>query len=98
MTIVEIESNTQFDKELDEDFCVIKIYSSTCGPCKAYHSIFQDMSDDYEGINFLSCNINKKIFKVNAVPTTLVVKKGVVKDVITGLNRKKIQDSIDQYL
>ena len=63
---------------------VIKFYADWCGPCKLYAPIFDKVSEELKDqAEFVNVNIEKDTtglaaqYKVQAIPTTVVIKDGV---------------------
>ena len=96
--VTEINNVEQLIAELNEDFCVLKIYSNHCMPCKIYDPEFNKLTKEYEGINFLNCCIDKKILNVNSVPTTLIIKDGNIVDKMIGGNIEKLHSIIEENI
>lgn len=70
---------------------VIKLYFTTCGPCKAYTKFFEQAAETLkdENIEFfeLECSEDKSILYDNGlktVPSTLFVKDGKVVESFSG--------------
>ena len=65
---------------------VIKFYADWCGPCKLYAPIFDKVSQELKDeAEFVNVNIEKDTtglaaeYKVQAIPTTVMVNEGVEK-------------------
>jgi len=65
---------------------VIKFYADWCGPCKLYAPIFEKVSEELKDqAEFVNVNIEKDTtglaaeYKVQAIPTTVLVNEGVEK-------------------
>ena len=98
MNVIEIEDLTQLATELQEDFCVLKIWSERCGPCIKYTPMFKEIAQQYQGINFCSVNVSKKLFPPMPVPTTLIIVNGIIKNKIMGANKTAVFKAIDEIL
>jgi thiol-disulfide isomerase/thioredoxin len=73
---------------------ILKIYSDTCEPCKTYKVLYNQLSNKLPNINFLETNIDSKIVKVNAVPTTLIIKDGTIVNKIEGSDINELETKI----
>lgn len=65
---------------------VIKFYADWCGPCKLYAPIFDKVSEELKDeAEFVNVNIEEDTtglaaeFKVQAIPTTVIINEGVEK-------------------
>lgn len=83
------------DEEFDEiigskDICVVDFSASWCGPCRMMAPVLEDVSDKYKGKYFFyqididSAEELANKFKVDAVPTIIVFKKGIEIDRTSG--------------
>ena len=83
------------DEEFDEiigskDICVVDFSASWCGPCRMMAPVLEDVSDKYKGKYFFyqididSAEELANKFKIEAVPTIVVFKKGTEIDRTSG--------------
>lgn len=83
------------DEEFDEiigskDICVVDFSASWCGPCRMMAPVLEDVSDKYKGKYFFyqididSAEDLANKFKIEAVPTIVVFKKGTEIDRTSG--------------
>lgn len=83
------------DEEFDEiigskDICVVDFSASWCGPCRMMAPVLEDISDKYKGKYFFyqididSAEELANKFKIEAVPTMVVFKKGTEIDRTSG--------------
>lgn len=93
-----ITSVDQFNQGLQHKFCVFKVASQQCGPCKVYSPKFEKLAGQYEGIHFMALNHTDGIFKVSALPTTLIVVDGIIKNVLLGGDIQKLEAEIDKNI
>lgn len=69
---------------------VVKFYADWCGPCKLYATTFSSVADQYEdSVPFVSVNVDtvpelSSMYGIRSVPTTVVLKDGVVHKSSTG--------------
>ena len=83
------------DEEFNEiigskDICVVDFSASWCGPCRMMAPVLEDVSDKYKGKYFFyqididsAADLANK-FKIEAVPTIVVFKKGTEIDRTSG--------------
>ena len=83
------------DEEFDEiigskEICVVDFSASWCGPCRMMAPVLEDVSDKYKGKYFFyqididSAEDLANKFKITAVPTIIVFKKGTEIDRTSG--------------
>lgn len=83
------------DEEFDEiigskDICVVDFSASWCGPCRMMAPVLEDVSDKYKGKYFFyqididSAEELANKFRITAVPTIIVFKKGIEIDRTSG--------------
>ena len=77
---------------------VIKIYSNSCAPCKTYAPEYQNLSQKYNNINFLDLNMRSNLVKVNAVPTTLIIKDGIIVEKIMGSDIMEVESKLISFM
>ncbi|MDY6771027.1 MAG: thioredoxin [Candidatus Nanohaloarchaea archaeon] len=78
-----------FDDETANGAWVIDFWADWCGPCKKMKPIFEDLSDDFDDINFGSVNVDEEQevagqFQVRSIPTFLYIEDGDVQDTAMG--------------
>ena len=80
---------------------VIKFYADWCGPCKLYAPIFEKVSEELKDkAEFVNVNIEKDTtglaaeYKVQAIPTTVLVNEGVEKSKTGRLEEEDLKNFI----
>jgi thioredoxin 1 len=68
---------------------VIDIWAPWCQPCKIIAPLFEELSSEYQNIEFAKCNIdeNPEIaskFNIRGIPTVLYFNKGELLEVQVG--------------
>ena len=78
---------------------VLKVYADWCGPCKMYGPKFNNLEKKYDNknISFGESNVDKKIVKVEALPTTIFIKDGRIVDKVVGGDILKVEEKIRRY-
>lgn len=83
-----------FQQHLEEsNLMVVDIFTTTCGPCKMYAPIFEEVSSEVNGVTMAKLNgsDNRDIlskYEVRSVPTTLFIKGGELLEKKVGLIQK----------
>ncbi len=79
---------------------VLKVYADWCGPCKMYGPKFKNLEKKYNNKNlaFGESNVDKKIIKVEALPTTIFIKDGRIVDKVVGGDVLKVEEKILKYV
>ena len=95
----EIQDGTALYNELrNNSLNVVKVYSNTCAPCKSLAPQYYELSQKYNNINFLDINMRTNLVRVNAVPTTIIIKDGVIVEKILGGDIQGIESKLRKYL
>lgn len=88
------ESN--FDSFVESNkIAIIDCWAPWCGPCRRMGPIVEELSNDLQGragVAKLNTDENQAIairFNINAIPTLLVYKDGVLVDSLVGLRPKE---------
>lgn len=94
------ESN--FDQYVQENrIAVVDCWAPWCGPCRRMGPIIEELAEDLKGkagVAKLNTDDNQAIavrFNINAIPTILVFKDGVLVDQLVGLRPK---DALLEYI
>jgi thioredoxin 1 len=77
---------------------VIKFYADWCGPCKVYAKTFDKVSEELKDeYDFVNINVEKDTtglaaeYKVNSIPTTVVIDGDNVKSEPGRMDEKKLK-------
>jgi len=77
---------------------VIKFYADWCGPCRVYAKTFdkvsEELKDEYEFVNINIENDTTGLsakFKVNGIPTTVIIDGDNVKSESGRMDEKKLK-------
>ena len=106
--IINIENTKHFEQETSNNKVLIDIWAEWCSPCKMMNPIIYDMDEmlikNQSEIKILKLNADNgdliKIlnnFRVNSIPTFIVLNNGVVVDKVIGaLSRQKFNDFVER--
>lgn len=93
---VETVTATTFDEQVlrSADPVLVDFYADWCGPCQIQHGILEELAAEVEGIKIVKVDVDQDAelaqrFQVNALPTLLIVKDGLVIGRHTGVATKK---------
>lgn len=102
--VIEITSVSQFDALLEANqktLIVVDFYAPWCGPCKAFASTFEKMSQDTTVIFVkVNCDTLKplaKKYNVTMMPTFVFIKNKAKIDQFSDANKQKLKNYIAQY-
>jgi len=61
----------------NNDTVIIDFWASWCGPCQAFKPIFEEASEKYSDVTFVSCNTEEQpelasTFQIRSIPTLYV--------------------------
>lgn len=73
---------------------VVDFYATWCNPCKMLAPVFEQVSNEVEGVTFGKVNIDENMeltvkYNVTTVPTIVLLKDGVEVDRIVGFVPKE---------
>ncbi len=68
-------------------------WASWCGPCKMLGPIYEEVSNEVEGVKFTKLNVDENPnsasrYRVGSIPTVLAFKNGQVVDTMIGFKPK----------
>ncbi len=84
---------------------LLDFYADWCGPCKVLGPIINELSQEYEGRAYIA-KVNTEInpalsqhFRVQSIPTIIVINKGEIVERFQGLVPKpNLEEILDQYI
>ena len=84
---------------------IVDFYAEWCAPCNHMAPILKRIASEYDGeIKFIKIDLDESPevanhFKINAIPTLMLIKDGMIIRTMVGYtNEKKIRRSIDKIL
>ena len=84
---------------------IVDFYAEWCAPCNHIAPIFKRIAPEYDGaIKFIKIDLDESPelashFKINAIPTLMLIKDGMIIRTMVGYtDEKKIRRSIDKIL
>lgn len=102
-----IINSNEFKNEVlnSSDIVLVDFFAEWCGPCKMIAPALEELSSELQGkAKILKLDIDKsgdiaEQFKVMAVPTLIIFKKGKAVDKIVGFQPKNVlKDKLENYI
>ncbi|XVE92552.1 hypothetical protein REPUB_Repub01dG0107500 [Reevesia pubescens] len=105
--IVEMHSTSQWRGQLEASkqsnkLLVIDFTATWCGPCRQMEPAIEKYASIYEDVEFIKIDVDiladvAQEFKVEAMPTFVLVKKGKEVDRIVGASKSELQKMIEKH-
>ncbi|XVF02300.1 hypothetical protein REPUB_Repub04eG0163800 [Reevesia pubescens] len=105
--IVEIQSTRQWRAQLEASkqcnkLLVIDFTVKWCGPCKSMEPTIEEYATKYADVQFIKIDVDMLAdvageFKVEAMPTFVIVKQGKEIDRIVGARKAELQKKIEKH-
>ncbi|XP_039013584.1 thioredoxin H2-like [Hibiscus syriacus] len=105
--IVEIHSSSEWTGHLEASkqsnkLVVVDFSATWCGPCKLMEPAIEDYANKYADVEFLKIDIDTlpdvaREFKVDSVPTFVLVKKGTEICRLVGAKKTELHDLIEKH-
>ncbi len=96
------DANFADSVENSEELVLVDFWASWCGPCKMLGPIFEEVSNEVEGVKFVKLNVDENPstasrYRVGSIPTVLAIKNGRVVDTMVGFKPKaEIKNFVDR--
>ncbi len=93
----------EFIEEIENGsgLCLVDFNASWCGPCKMQKPILEELGDKF---NIYGLDVDKakdiaSKYNVNAVPSLMIFKDGVLKQTLVGFQAKDVlEEALSKYL
>lgn len=101
MAIVNITKDNFNDNIIEnKGTVVIDFWADWCMPCKMFAPVFEMLANENENTTFCKINVDDEPeiamqFGIQSIPTVVILKEGIVKEVLVGLRNK---DEIEALL
>jgi thiol-disulfide isomerase/thioredoxin len=88
---------------LAEGFSIVDFFTDSCGPCKVFAKILEEVAADLPFLNIVKVNLSDfpKLgaeLKIDAVPTVIFAKDGKELERVVGLmSADEVMEKISQY-
>lgn len=87
------DSNFTDVVENSSELVVVDFWASWCGPCKMLGPLFEEVSNEVDGVKFTKLNVDENPtsaarYRVGSIPTVLAIKDGRVVDTMVGFKPK----------
>lgn len=95
--------NQNLDSLIEKGFVVVDFFSTTCGPCKIFSKILENLVADIPFVNIVKVNTTDfpelgEKYKIQAVPTILFLKEGEILERNVGvLQEAELKERISRY-
>lgn len=92
-----------YNELIAEGFTIVDFFTTTCGPCKAFSKILEEITYDLPFVNIVKVNLTDfpRIggqYEIDAVPTIFFVKNGEILERLVGLmEQEEVMEKISQY-
>ena len=102
MTLKEISSVADFDKEINKNILTVAKFSADwCGPCRQIAPFVENLSRKYPNVNFFQVDADKSPIAtaraVSALPTFQFYINGRMIDEIKGANPGELENKVIKY-
>ena len=83
---------------------LVDFNATWCGPCKMMAPIFDELSEEYQNVKFISCDVDEcpgtaREYGIMSIPTMMMFKNGEPSDPVIGAQPKKnLTDFIGKFL
>ncbi len=101
--MITFANNENYDQLLSQGFTIVDFYSETCGPCKLFSKILEEIACELPFVNIVK--VNTTFFPrlgiendIEAVPTVFFVKDGKILERVVGLmEQEEVMEKISTH-
>lgn len=104
MTNVKKGTDSNFEEMVKAPYVLVQFSAEWCGPCKMLGPVIDEISTQYENINFVKVNVDESTetaikYNIRGVPTVLLMKDGNIVERFSGFKPKvEIEAKINDIL
>ena len=101
--MISLATYENYNELLSEGFTIVDFYSETCGPCKLFSKILEELTYDLPFVNIVKVNTTNyprlgSDNEIEAVPTIFFVKDGEILERVVGvMEQDEVMEKIGQY-
>ena len=83
---------------------LVDFNATWCGPCKMMAPVIDELSNEYTGVKFISCDVDEcpetaRKYGIMSIPTVMVFKDGKESDPVVGAQpRKSLESFIEKFI
>lgn len=92
-------NESEFINEVKDGLVLVDFYAEWCGPCKMLSPVLEQINDENENLKVIKVNIDDSralanYFKIQSIPTLVLLKDGEFLHRMTGFKSKKIIEEL----
>lgn len=101
--MISLATYDNYNELLAEGFTIVDFYSETCGPCKLFSKILEEITYELPFVNIVKVNTTNfpKLGienDIDAVPTIFFVKDGEILERVVGvMEQEEVVQKISEY-
>ena len=82
---------------------LVDCFATWCGPCKMMAPVFDELSETYKNVKFISCDVDEcpesaQAYGIMSIPSMIMFKDGKPSDPVIGAQPKKnLEDFIEKF-
>ena len=82
---------------------LVDFNATWCGPCKMMAPVFDELSETYKNVKFISCDVDEcpesaQAYGIMSIPSMIMFKDGKPSDPVIGAQPKKnLEDFIEKF-
>ena len=102
--MIQLADKDNFESLIQTDFVIVDFFGTTCGPCKAFSRILEDLDAEIPFLNIVKLNTTDNLelaerYGIRAVPTVHFYKDGkLVESHVGVMQPQQIKDVIARYM